>query len=360
VKHWQELGQVLDRALLLARSGRSSALAIVTHIEGSAYRRPGARLLVEEDGAAVGGVSGGCLEEDVRAIGRQVIRTGLSCVRRYETGGDDTRVWGLGLGCEGAVDIVVQPVTPEIALGAWAQARTLLDGDTPFALSSVVEEGGGGGVALHVEAGRQAGALGDPAADAALDAAAVAALRARRSRVHAAGPRTVFTEVLVPPPTLLVCGAGDDARPLASTAWTTGLRVVVADHRAAYLTAERFPQARQLVHGRAEDALPGLPAGPHTYAVVMTHSLRRDTEWVRRLAGADVPYLGVLGPRARTERIVAELGLRASDRIFGPVGLDLGAEGPEQVALSIVAEVLAVRAGREPRHLRARAEAVHA
>ena len=123
LKHWQELGQILDRVLSLARSGHSAALATVTAIRGSAYRRPGARLLIEPDGGSHGGVSGGCLEEDVREVGLQVIRTGRARLLHYETGGDDSKVWGLGLGCDGAVDIAVQPIAPDQALGVWARVR---------------------------------------------------------------------------------------------------------------------------------------------------------------------------------------------------------------------------------------------
>ena len=360
MKQWQELGQVLDRALRLAHAGQPAALAVVTRIRGSAYRRPGARLLIEEGGSALGGVSGGCLEEDVREVGLQVLRTGRSRVLHYETGGDDTKVWGLGLGCDGEVDIVVQPVTPEAARGTWTRVRELLEGDAPFALATVVEDGGGAAVVVAGESGRLAGGSADAAIDAEMEAAAAAALRARRSSLRPVGPRTIFAEVLVPPPHLLVCGAGDDARPLVAAATALGFRVVVADHRSAYLTAERFPQARKLLLIRPGDEAAELPAGRRTYAVVMTHSLKRDAEWLRRLAATDVPYLGVLGPRARTDRIVSEMGASGRERIFGPVGLDLGADGPEQVALSILAEVLAVSSGREPRHLRERAVAVHA
>ena len=360
MKHWQELGQILDRVLRLGRAGRPAALAVVTRIRGSAYRRPGARLLIEEDGAVVGGVSGGCLEEDVRQVGRGVLRRGLSRVLHYETGADDDRIWGLGLGCEGAVDIAVVPITAEAALGTWARVRELLEEDAPFAITIAVEDGGRGDVVVVGESGRRAGRLDDPAADVEVDAAAAAALRARRSSLQAAGPRTVFTEVLLPPPNLLVCGAGDDARPLTAFAAAVGFRVFVADHRAAYLTAERFPAARKLLPIRPGEPCPDLPVDGRTHAVVMTHSLARDTEWVRRLVATPVPYVGVLGPQARTERIVAALGPGERGRIFGPVGLDLGAEGPEQVALSIVAELLAVWSGREPRHLRERAVSVHA
>jgi xanthine/CO dehydrogenase XdhC/CoxF family maturation factor len=360
LKHWQELGQILDRLLELARADQPAALATVTRIRGSAYRRPGARLLIEPGGSALGGVSGGCLEADVREVGSQVLRTGLSRVLHYETGGDDARVWGLGLGCDGEVDVAVQPIAPAAALGTWARVRERLEEDAPFALSSVLAEGAPPAWVVTGESGRLAGGLDDPAAEVDVQEAAAAALRSRRSAVHAAGPLSIFTEVLVPPPTLLVCGAGDDARPLVTAAHQVGFRVVVADHRDAFLTALRFPHARRLLLVRPDDEAAPPPADARTFAVVMTHSLKRDTDWVRRLAATDVPYLGVLGPRARTERIVSELRPGNRDRVYGPVGLDLGAEGPEQVALSVLAEVLAVASGREPRHLRERAEAVHA
>jgi len=360
VKHWQELGQILDRALRLAQEGRPAALAIVTRIRGSAYRRAGAKLLIEDSGAVLGGVSGGCLEEDVRQIGLQVLRSGRSRALHYETGDDDTKVWGLGLGCDGEVDIAVHPVTVAAAQGTWTRVRGLLDGDAPFALSTVVEDAGPGHTVVVGESGRLAGGLEDGAADAEVDAAAVAALRARRSGLHPAGARTMFTEVLLPPPNLLVCGAGDDARPLVAFAAAVGFRVFVVDHRSAHLTTQRFPDARRLLLLRPDESSAELPSDRRTYAVVKTHSLKKDSEWVARLVPTDVPYIGVLGPRARTDRIVTELGIGNRERVFGPVGLDLGADGPEQIAVSILAELLAVWSGREPRHLRERAVAVHA
>jgi xanthine/CO dehydrogenase XdhC/CoxF family maturation factor len=360
VKHWQEFGQILDRVVPRARAGRSSVIAIVTRIHGSAYRRPGAKLLIEEDGSSTGGVSGGCLEEDVRQVGLQVLRSGLSRQLHYDTGDDETKVWGLGLGCDGEVDVAVVPITPEAALGTWARVRELLEGEGAFALSVIAEEGDPGGAVVIGESGRLAGRLHDSAVDAEVDALAGAALRAQRSSLHAAGPRTVFTEVLLPPPHLLVCGAGDDARPLVALAASLGFRVIVADHRAAHLTAARFPEARKLLSLGPDDESAALPGDARTCAVVMTHSLKRDSAWVRRLSATDLRYLGVLGPRARTEKMLAELPSRDRQRIFGPVGLDLGADGPEQVALSILAEVLAVASGREPRHLRERTVGVHA
>ncbi len=360
MKHWQETSHIVDRIRRVGRQGRSAALAVVTRVEGSAYRRTGAKLLIEAEGSTLGGISGGCLEEDVRQVGLEVIRTGRSRVLRYDTSDDEARVWGLGLGCDGRVEVLVLPISKEAASGPWARVRHLLQGDSPFAISLIVEEDGRGEVVAVGPSGRAAGGLDEKAADSAVEAAASAALRDRATRLEPFGSRLVFTEVLLPPPRLLVCGAGDDARPLVSFAAAAGLRVFVADHRAAHLAARRFPEAWELLPLRPEELSQEVLLDRDACAVVKTHSLKQDTEWVRRLAGTDVFYIGILGPRKRTMKILADLGIEGDERIFGPVGLDLGADGPEQVALSIVAELLAVRARREPHHLRLRESAVHA
>src|SRR5215831_10255260 len=135
------MAQILDRVVRLGREGKSTAVAIVTAIHGSAYRRAGAKLFVEgegEDGAAcIGGVSGGCLEEDVRAIALDVRREGRTRVLHYDTGDDDTKLWGLGLGCDGEIDLLVLPISAEAALGPWARARELLGGDAPFTIAAL-------------------------------------------------------------------------------------------------------------------------------------------------------------------------------------------------------------------------------
>jgi len=374
LKHWQEMAHILDRVVDLGRQGRGAALAVVTAISGSAYRRPGAKLLVDAGGGFLGGISGGCLEEDVREIGRGVLKSGTTRVLHYDTGTDETKLWGLGLGCDGEVDILVQPIAAADAAaqdGLWARVRALLEGDAPFALATLIDEGQPAGTIVVGTGGRIAGALArrrdgaDTGADTgALEAdvirLATAALAGGRSRVDTLGARRVFSDVLLPPPKVLVCGAGDDARPTVAFAASAGFRVFVADHRPAYLTAERFPEAQRLFLIRPEDQAPGLPADRDSYAVVKTHSLMRDTAWLKRLAATDVPYIGVLGPRSRIEKIKGDLGLGGDARLFGPIGLDIGADGPEQVGISIVAELLAVRARRTPRNLRERGEPIHA
>ena len=361
MKRWKETAEVFGRIVRLPETGRRAALATVVHIAGSAYRRPGAKFLVEEDGGTLGSISGGCLEADVREAGLAVLREGAPRRLRYDTGEDDRAVWGLGLGCRGIVDVFVQAATDPKTREAVERVREMLEGDRPFAFSTIVAgPGGAGGMLVSSDDGTLGGSTGDPALDAEIARSAADRIRSRESKLHAVGGAEVFTEVLAPPPHLLLFGAGDDTRPICAYASDVGFRVTVVDHREAFLSAERFPGAARRALLRPEDGAGALPVGPRTYAVVMSHSFAHDREWARRLLAAGAPHVGLLGPRARTEEILRQIGAEGDERVFGPVGLDLGAEGPEQVALAVVAELLAAHTAREPAHLRQKHGAIHA
>jgi xanthine/CO dehydrogenase XdhC/CoxF family maturation factor len=359
MKHWQETRRLLDRLAQIRRSGQAAALATVVRIEGSAYRRPGAKLLIEADGRMSGSVSGGCLEADVREVALGLIaQQGGPRLLHYDTSTDQDALWGLNLGCNGAVDIFVRPFGPTVMQEAMSW-RELFDRDSPFAVSMVVAGGASVGPMIAVGSGGELlVSSGDPARHGPLVSATAAVLASGDSKLHEIGEARVFTEVFTPPPHLIVCGAGDDAIPLVAIAAEVGFRVTVVDHRPAYLAAERFPAASRLVQARPEDDI-ALPIGPRTYALVKMHALEQDRGWLRRFLATEVPYIGVLGPRARTEKMLAEIGGPHRERVYGPVGLDLGAEGPEQVALSIVSEVLAVLNGRDPGHLRDKSGPIH-
>jgi xanthine/CO dehydrogenase XdhC/CoxF family maturation factor len=361
VKHWKETAEILARAARLREAGRRSAVATVIRIEGSAYRRAGAKFLVEDDGKTSGSVSGGCLEADVRENALRVLRDSEPALLHYETGTDDRTVWGLGLGCNGSVDIFVQSAagdeTPDVA----ERIRELLKGEAAFAVSTVVKGSAGVGRALVQSAeGILAGSTGDPGLDGEIVRQGGELLGRRESRLCAAGAAEVFIEVLAPPPHVILFGGGDDAIPLCAYASDAGFRVTVVDHRAAYLSSERFPDAFRLLEERPGEGSGRIPLGPRAYAVVKTHSFAHDRSWVRALLASNVPYVGLLGPRARAREILRQIGAESSDRLFAPVGLDLGAEGPEQIAIAIVAEVLAAHSAREPWPLRQREGAIHA
>lgn len=340
-------------------SGGASALAVIVRLEGSAYRRPGAKVLVRDDGGMMGNVSGGCLENDVREVALKAIGDGRTVLAHYDTSGNEDRIWGLGVGCNGKVDVLVVPCSGWPA-GILERLQALLEGDRPFALSWVVDGSARAGAMLVAEEdGRVTGTSGDATVDGIMAGQAAAPLRERRSRACERDGVRFFTEVLVPPPHLVVCGAGDDAVPLVSLAAEAGFRVTVIDHRDAYLPPERFPDAVGRIQARPGEEAERIPSGDNTYAVVKAHLLDQDRGWVEWFAARSVPYIGLLGSRARREEITAGLTAEQRARVYGPVGLDLGAEGPGQIAVSVVAEVMAVCSGRTPGHLRDRQKGLH-
>ena len=331
MKRWLETRQVLERIGVLHRGGTRAALATVVRVRGSAYRHEGAKLVVADDGRIAGNVSGGCLEEDVREVARRVMESGITERRTYRGGTNEIAAWDLGVGCEGVVELFVEPVSD-----ARIDERAALESERPFAVITDVHTG---------------------AREVVQDSSAW--LESGESRLDG----TRFVDVLLPPPRLLVVSAGDDARHLAALAASVGFRVVVADRRPGLLTAERFPAPIRLVMTDAARLAERVVLDEASFAVVMTHSFADDLEYLRALMHGPARYLGVLGPRQRTARILDILRADSAvdtSRIFGPVGLDIGTDGAEQVALAVVAEMLAVRSGRRPRSLRERAAPIHA
>ncbi len=348
MKTWLETRDVLDRLAECRRRGARAALATVVQVRGSAYRHEGAKLLVCEDGTTAGNVSGGCLEQDVREV------------PSYCSSADAIAAWDLGVGCEGQVDLYVEP-----ALAPRPRERVLLDGRVPFAVCTVLAGPREAARAerLVVTATGTEGGLGSAGLDARAAARARELLEAGTAGLHDIAGRPVFIDVLLPPPELLVIGAGDDARPLVRFAAEVGFRVSVVDRRPGLLVPERFPQAARLVDSSGAELADRVPLDSASYVVVMTHNYADDQAYLRPLVKSAAAYIGILGPRQRTERILHELaalGPIDEGRVYGPVGLDIGTDGAEQVALAVIAEILALRSGRGARSLRERLAPIHA
>ena len=391
----------------LADAGARDAavvLATVVRTEGSTYRRAGARMLVTADGRTVGAVSGGCLEADLALRARDALAGGAPALVTYDTRADEDLVWGLGLGCNGRVDVLLEPLAGDRLTAAATLYARCRDLDRPAVLATVLSGQGPVGVRPgdHLlvsenavfdaglrDRGAASGALRDAVADDARGA-----LRSGRSIVRQyastgapagepaerpagaprgvlpgavgrdADPIDVLHEVLEPPVTLLVCGAGPDAVPVARLAASLGWRVTVADDRVGHARADRFPGAAVRLLSPNEPATAAWPGGrppSRAAAVVMSHHYERDRSHVAALLATDVAYLGVLGPRRRTARLLADLGApqAAAARLHAPVGLDLGAETPEEIALAIVAEVAGVLSARPATSLRGRLSGIH-
>jgi xanthine dehydrogenase accessory factor len=324
-----ELLGVLAEVEAAADRSEALALATVTAVQGSAFRRPGARLLIDREGPRVGSISGGCLEADVVEHARSVGASGSPRIVRYDLRGEDDLVFGLGVGCDGVVDILVEPL-PVGRIPPWMRSvRQCLDRRRPVMLATALADDLRAGVRL---ADRRVLPVGTPPPFA----------------------RGV-TEVIEPPATILIFGAGEDARALAALAHGVGYLVTVVHPSTERASRERFPAARDIQHRHPGESIADLTIDDRTAAVLMTHRYEWDREWLGALAGREPGYLGVLGPRRRTERMRLQSdGWDAAlhERLFSPVGLDIGAEGPEAIALSILAEIAAVFAHRAGGHLR--------
>jgi len=344
MKQWLETRQVIDAIGALNRAGKRAALATVIRVRGSAYRHEGAKLVVESDGSSTGNVSGGCLEEDVRAVAERVMTTGIPERRSYCGGANEIAAWDLGVGCEGEVEILIEPV-----ISHQSSVLSVMRDEVGFVIVTDL-----GAVLRGVVDGAHRVLRGAEASEW---------IGGGESRLEMRDGREFFIDVLEPPPRLLVVSGGDDARHLVRLADSVGFRVVVADRRPGLLTAGRFPATVHCVETDAARLGERVVLDADSFAVVMTHHFADDTDYLRALLQSPVRYLGVLGPRQRTEQILGILrgeGPVDDARIFGPVGLDIGTDGAEQVALAVVAELLAVRSGRRPRSLRERAAPIHA
>jgi len=330
-----ELSDLFDAADALAARGEQMALATIVATRGSTYRHAGARLLVPGQGDPVGNISGGCLEDDVARIGREVIDAGVPRLVEFDMTAEDDAVWGYGLGCNGAIELFVEPT-----VGALATVAALREAVGSCLVTTLTGPDAG----THRR--ETEGVAGD-------------VLRLGRPRVEERSGHRILYEPILSPLRLVICGAGHDAVPLAREARELGWRVTVADVRRALLTAARFPGAdfSDVDPGRAGTAL---ALDERTAAVLMGHNYLRDAAYLGALLDAPLGYLGVLGPRGRTEQMLNELGRpEAIDRLHAPAGLDIGAEGPEEVARSVIAEILAVMRGRSGGSLRERTGPIH-
>jgi xanthine dehydrogenase accessory factor len=366
-----ETQEVLEAIGSLSSRGRRMALATITSVRGSTYRRPGARLLVPDEGPVIGNLSGGCLEGQVEAIARDVMSDGRPRLEFYDLTADDEVVWGWGLGCNGAIEVLIEPAEAAAEV-AQALATAIRDERTVAVgtvLDSSVDRIARGERVLRVDGDRE-GALGETGAMSHIDGAVARALLSGNGGIQMieaeGGTIRVFIEVLEPPLRLLVCGAGHDAIPLVRHAALLGWKVTVVDDREAFLSEERFPGASQFVLAEPLAVADKAGVDRRTYAVVMSHNYLRDRDYLRAFLGTDIAYIGMLGPRARLERLLDDLaadGLEptAADRekLFGPAGLDLGGEGPDEIAAAIVGEILAIARRRAGGSLRDRPGTIH-
>ena len=371
----RELHAILEAIQESQRAGQTAILATVVQVEGSAYRKPGARMLLTEDGWRAGSVSGGCLESDLLERAWPLTASGDPVLVTYDTTEESDGILGVGVGCRGVVQVLIERLAPGRAPDPIGFLRECLQGRQAGAQATVFSRDGavktriGARLLLHAD-GRVIADIEDAELAARVEPDARRVLEDGRSgvRLYAlrAGSVAVFIEAVQPPLPLLVCGAGHDARPMVRLAKELGWHVSVIDARPAYATRGRFPEADEVVLCPPEAIPMRVRLDRETVAVVMTHNYLQDQRLLEVLLSSPVRYLGILGPRSRTRRLLSDLraqGLACTEaeleRLFAPVGLDIGADGPEEIALAVLAEIRAVLAGRSGGSLRRRAGTIH-
>lgn len=350
---------------------RRAVLATVVGVEGNAYRRPGAKMVIADEGDGVGSITAGCLEDEVLALAEDVIGDGRPRLETFDLTGDDD-VWGLGVGCNGVIDILLEPLDSSYrpVVDAYESGRdiavlTVLEGTSTDAEQGDRVYATPDGSGLSLSAPDWPDWLVDK-----LDGATAELLETDTSDTlgfdHQDETVTVFVDSVTAPPNLVIFGTGHDVAPVADLTSQVDFRVTVAGFRGATATEERFPEADRVVSTSPADVREALALDKNTYAVIMTHNFIDDRLTLEELLESPVAYIGLLGPRERFEEIRKECRAAGRefteaelDRIYTPVGLDLGGGTPFHIAQSIAAELTAVRFERKPKHLTQREGHIH-
>ncbi|HKB27488.1 MAG TPA: XdhC/CoxI family protein [Candidatus Limnocylindrales bacterium] len=341
--------------------GVDAGRAVVIRTFGSAPRPEGAVLLLASDGRIAGSVSGGCVEGAAAEEIERARRTGHSRVIRY--GISDEQAWSVGLACGGTIDVLVEPRVPESAIAAARAAShvgglgavvvTPLPPDTPPAALGAYIPGEGAPTEPTIviaEDGTRTGSLGDPNRDDELAAIGADALLRGTSRTVEIGGRALFVEAFPIRSRLVVIGATEIAQALVTLARPLGYETVVVDGRASFATAERFPDVDRLVVGWPDEAADAIGLSPTDAVAVLSHDPKFDEPAIVEALRRGCRYVGAIGSRktqADRRSRLRDAGLTEADlaRLHGPVGLDLGGRAPAEVALAILAEVVAARYG---------------
>ena len=371
-KMTKEISDILNAFKEAERQGRRTALATVVHVEGSSYRRPGARMLMEDNGKMTGAISGGCLEGDALRKALQAINQRQNKLVTYNTLDDDDVELGVQLGCNGIVHILFEPIEPEkadnpvaILEKCFVQRKDAVL-VTLFSLENFY--GHQPGTCLFFNEEYTHGNIENKILETEIkeDARAVLASKSSLLKQYHDHELTAFLELLEPPVSLIIVGAGNDALPLVEMAMILGWQTTVIDGRSTHANRQRFSKIQQVIVGKPEEAIKQVVIDERTFFLLMTHNFNYDLEMMRLLLQKKCRYVGTLGPKKRLQRMLVglqEQGVSITNEqremIYGPIGLDIGAETAEEIALSVLAEIKAVLGDRQGTFLRDRSDHIH-
>lgn len=363
----KEIQEILKKIESL-QPNEKAILATVVDVQGSSYRLPGAKMLILENGDTFGTVSGGCLEADVLERAKQVLETGEPQVFVYDTTKDVDSVFSLNMGCRGVIRILLERVGSRMSNSAihFFKSRKIVK--FPAYLATLITSNGKYKIGTRADidwTGPKSSEFFDGEDE----------IIWRENKINWDSPKSflktfefgeVFVEYVAPPTNILIFGAGSDAVPLADIAKSVGWHVTVVDHRKKFANEERFLTADEILISHPEQTSENIKVGESSVAVVMTHNYEHDKNILRVLLKSNAKYIGKLGPKRRSENMLREfqeegLGFTEDElaKFYSPVGLDIGADTPEAIALSIVAEIQAVLSGRDGGFLRNRKGSIY-
>ena len=354
--------------------GKNTALATVVLVEGSAYRRAGARMLITENGELTGAISGGCLEGDALRKARLVILQQEPLLVTYDTTDDDDAKLGVGLGCNGIIHILIEPIADQAnnPIHLLKSIVTLRHPAVLVTLFSIEDKKASqpGTCLCLTEDGEIINGINNAPylQNLKQDVAKVFASQQSANQIyHDDHAYTAFVEYIKPVINLVIIGAGNDAIPLTGIAAILGWDISVVDGRHNYALPERFPMANRVIVAKPEQVLQYIGRSNWTAFVLMTHNYNYELNLLKELLPLNLPYIGVLGPKKKLERMLTELednGIKISpnqlEHLYGPVGLDIGSEGAEEIALAVAAEIKAVLSSRNGHSLKFKVASIHA
>jgi xanthine dehydrogenase accessory factor len=371
VKEINDIIQAFEKA---QEQGRQTALATVVHVDGSSYRQPGARMLVTDDGQLTGAISGGCLEGDALRKALYVMNQQKALLVTYDTMNDDDAALGVGLGCNGIIQILIEPVNDKLPGNPVALLKTLAATRRKAVIATLFSlqhknDPQPGTCLLYKDNETVLASVYQFSFETCLLEDAKVALENETSAFkqydNNSKTITAFIECIQPAVSLVIVGAGNDAMPLVTMAQALGWQTTIVDGRPNYARSDRFAGCQVLV-AKPEQVLDKIAIDAQTVFVLMTHNYHYDLSMLRYLIKKELPYIGSLGPKKKLDRMLNELneeGLKIDatqlNILYGPAGLDIGAETPQEIALSILAEIKAVLANRKGQSLRNIVHTIH-
>jgi len=350
---------------------RKAALATVVKVRGSSYRSPGARMLITDDGRWVGSISGGCLEGDALRKARKVMAEKIPMTVTYDTREESNQNLGIGLGCNGVIDVLIEPIDPKDQKNTIALYASLISSKEPVALATIFEAAAGVGEKLLLNFSGEWS--GDFSADTLRNAVMPSleslfdTKKSEAKKFQVEGKESeVFLELIQPSVSLILFGGGFDARPVSELAKSLGWNVSVTDECVAHIAPLFFPTADKLTLCQREFIDRDFDITPYTACVLMSHNYEYDRDVLKKLLNTNTPYIGILGPRKRFDKMLTEfkaqgISLTEKDfhRIHSPIGLDIGAEAPDEIAVSIIAEVQSKFSNRSGGYLKYHPGPIH-